>query len=525
MLLDKLEEENRATQRRRLVFVAGFAGVALFLGLLFVAVVFVWPSINARSMTSDVMRGDMTPVAKTKRLEIPTAELTENEAQPAGSSDVTRLRLQSELVPDALTPDGLRVEAGRVADYTSRDQFKDAIGLFQKDIEPELTNPAFAEWNTMAQRDLLVGRDEAFELFVQGKYGEALTKLNAVSEAAKQEISARDDAFQTALNDARSAFEVDSYEKASVGMSRALQLKPDSQEAKQLDEKITKLPAVLTAIGKAAVARVENNLEKEDRHLTTLLSLDPSRTDQAARRAEIRTRMRGTRFANQVVSGMKNVLSQKLSAARENLKTARGIYADRRETKLLSEKIDALADQLQFEKVMAVANAARTADDWEKAEDFYARAGALVADDPNVVGGYHLAGEINQLRRELGRILATPARLAYEPLAQKAAELVSKAKNLAELSPFLSRQSDKVADLIKAYDQKVSIRILSDGLTRITVRGVGQVGATTDRTIQLRPGSYTFEGARAGFRSKLIQVDILPGIEGLVVEIYPNEPV
>jgi hypothetical protein len=222
---------------------------------------------------------------------------------------------------------------------------------------------------------------------------------------------------------------------------------------------------------------------------------------------------------------LENVLSRKLGAARENLKRARGIYVDRNETKLLARKVDALADQLQFDKVMAGAKVARAADDWEKAEDFYARAGALVADDPNVVGGYQLAGTINLLRRELGRILGAPERLASEAVAQKATELASKAQDLAELSPSLSRQSDKAADLIKSYGQKVPIQIRSDGLTQISVRGVGQVGATTDRTIQLRPGSYTFEGVRAGFRSKLIQVDILPGIEGLVVEIYPNEPV
>ena len=80
-----------------------------------------------------------------------------------------------------------------------------------------------------------------------------------------------------------------------------------------------------------------------------------------------------------------------------------------------------------------------------------------------------------------------------------------------------------MSDIVAAYDTKVAVRILSDGQTKISVRGVGQVGATLDRTIELRPGSYTFEGVRAGFRSKLMKVDIPPGTEEIVLEIYLDE--
>ena len=55
------------------------------------------------------------------------------------------------------------------------------------------------------------------------------------------------------------------------------------------------------------------------------------------------------------------------------------------------------------------------------------------------------------------------------------------------------------------------------------MRGVGRVGLTNEKTIDLRPGKYTFEGKRTGYRSKLIQVDIPPGSENVVVEIYTDE--
>ena len=78
-------------------------------------------------------------------------------------------------------------------------------------------------------------------------------------------------------------------------------------------------------------------------------------------------------------------------------------------------------------------------------------------------------------------------------------------------------------ELLKAYSKKVSVKIISDGVTNISVRGVGKVGLTNEKTIDLRPGRYTFEGKRIGYRSKLIQVEVPPNSGILVVEIFSDE--
>lgn len=516
MLLDKLEEENRATRRRRLQLAGVFVGGALFLGLFLVAAMVVSPGNDEPASDPEIVRADNNPVVRVEN-NVPDEVTRPSPASPgpdetmetspaAGSGD--------DVVPD---PDE--------TDTVARDAFKAAVVSFQKELEPEIMKPAFAVWNEAAQRDVLAERDRAFEAFSQGRYADALTSLEAAAKRASEELKARDAAFETALNAAQSAFNADNHEEAVPEIDRALELKPDSVDAAELNTRITELPAVLSAIGKASVARVENNLEVEEEHLTTALTIDPSREELASRREVIRTTLREQTFSAQIESGLGNLLARRLEPARSNLRQARTIYPDRSETQLLSSKIAVLAEQLEFENLMRSANMARQSDDWRAAEDYYARAGAIVGDDPQVTGGYELAGDINRLGSELAKILDAPERLSSEAVAGKAAEQVSRARDLAELSPALANEAGKVAKLLEEYGTKVSIRILSDGITRISVRGVGQVGTTTDRTIQLRPGSYTFEGTRAGFRSKLIEVDIPPGIEGLVLEIYPNEPV
>ncbi|MEP4886942.1 MAG: hypothetical protein ABJ215_11285, partial [Alphaproteobacteria bacterium] len=90
-------------------------------------------------------------------------------------------------------------------------------------------------------------------------------------------------------------------------------------------------------------------------------------------------------------------------------------------------------------------------------------------------------------------------------------------------SPRLAAQADSLAGVVAAYAVKMPVRIVSDGKTNITVRGVGIVGKITERTIELRPGRYTFEGVREGFQAVLVRVDIAPGQADLVLEIVPDE--
>lgn len=497
MLLDKLEQENRATRRRRRRFAAVFAGVAALLGLFIVASIALWPEPDSVAPQPEAIRQDGSPVAAVS--DVP-------DSRESGS--------------DTPVPD---IAAGN--NSAAREQVKDLLAEFQQQIEPLLAAPEFGVWDGAAQRELMAAKQAAFEKFSKGQYEEALADMNAVTARARAALSARDAAFDTALAAARKAYDADNHTDAEFEITRAQQLRPDSADAAALAADVARLPGILSAISKAAVARVENNAEAEEKHLEAALALDPERIELADRLSDLRSARKERDYGTRIESGLAHVSARRLPQARADLKAARSLFADRRETRLLSQQIEELSRQLEFETMMSGAASARAGDDWTAAEDFYARAGAIVPDDPRVTGGYNLAREINGLQTDLSAIQAAPERLASEMVADRASALVSKARDVAELSPSLAARAQKVAELVAAYGTKVSIRILSDGVTRISVRGVGQVGATTDRTIELRPGSYTFEGTRAGFRSKLVEVDIPPGTEGLVLEIYPDEPV
>ena len=84
---------------------------------------------------------------------------------------------------------------------------------------------------------------------------------------------------------------------------------------------------------------------------------------------------------------------------------------------------------------------------------------------------------------------------------------------------------EKLERALELYQTKVSVRISSDGKTAIAVRGVGRVGVVMSKTIELKPGNYSFEGKRTGYRSVLIQVNVPPGADEIEVSVICNEQI
>ena len=67
--------------------------------------------------------------------------------------------------------------------------------------------------------------------------------------------------------------------------------------------------------------------------------------------------------------------------------------------------------------------------------------------------------------------------------------------------------------------------VRSDNHTHISVRGVGEVGVVEKKSIRLKPGVYTFEGKRSGFRSRLLNVEIGLYQTSVDVELICNEQI
>jgi hypothetical protein len=104
-----------------------------------------------------------------------------------------------------------------------------------------------------------------------------------------------------------------------------------------------------------------------------------------------------------------------------------------------------------------------------------------------------------------------------------ALQSLARAGMIYEKSMALESLSSELKTLIGKFEIDVNVIIQSDNQTRILVKGVGKVGLVEEKVIQLKPGTYTFEGVRPGFKAKLIQVNIPIDQESIYVELACDE--
>lgn len=515
MLQDKLNHAARKATRTRLTAVLVICGVAVTVGIgIF--------SINGSPDLANLEPRLTAPAAPAAVTETPR-QLTEqpvaaNAADPVLTPPAPiRAQLNaSEVVPATQAP--------RVPENTQdREAFKEVLRKLEGGPEPVINSDPYKAWRPETQRDIAFLKQQGINFFSATDYGQARSHMQKALVMAETEARAFEAAFQTALGAARAAKLVDDYGTASASISEALALAPEAQEALDLKPLIDAMPDVLALLKSAGQAARENNLQAEYRDLKKASSLDPSRKDISARADKLAGAITEARFSKYVTAGLANVERRQLKQAQAQWGSARKLFPKREETQILGDKVAALKNDLQTERHIADAKTAAAVDDWQQSLALYRKAQSIQPNNQIAIVGAQLAQSITQLAQKIDQNLRNENRLASKNVASTARRLLKTAAALNRNSPSLDRQAQILAAKLDAYGVDVAVVVTSDEKTKVSVRGVGQVGIVAQKTIKLKPGSYTFEGKRDGFKSKLVRVNIPPGSNSFQVTVVSDE--
>lgn len=216
-------------------------------------------------------------------------------------------------------------------------------------------------------------------------------------------------------------------------------------------------------------------------------------------------------FLRAIAEGWKAVDDRELAAAKDALVRAARRRPEHGETRRLEARVAALERAETLDRHLADAQSAAARDDWAASLDAYESARALEPAHDKAVRGREIAARVLDTQRKIDRFLARPERLGSPAVVEAARKTLTESLPLA-LSPRLRMSAEELERVIEVWQTPVPVRVLSDNRTVIRVRGVGMIGRTEDRIVKLRPGTHVFEGKREGYRSKLIEVTVSPGV-------------
>ena len=81
------------------------------------------------------------------------------------------------------------------------------------------------------------------------------------------------------------------------------------------------------------------------------------------------------------------------------------------------------------------------------------------------------------------------------------------------VGPRLAAQRDELSRLLKRAATPLTVPLVSDNVTNVTIYKIGRLGNFMRKEVRLRPGTYVAVGSRPGFRDVRREFRVAPEIE------------
>lgn len=406
-----------------------------------------------------------------------------------------------------------------------RQAYIDAFADFQNQVKPRLDKIDLPQWNPAVADQLGVLEALALDAFSASEYGKAYTSIKSLTELAENTIAESEEQFEAAMQNANNAFDNNDYARAKAAINKAQILDNTSEAAKDFSERVETLPEIADLVSQIETANAENNPQRERDLIQKLLKLTPEREELKQRVRELTNKLNSSEFQKQIAQGHQALENADLSAAQSALASARKIYPDQPAVRELDQAIETAREDRQIRRLEADATAAESADNWSEVKSLLEKIQSLKPNDKVVNERLAAANDIVALESQIDDTLKSPYRLSEKAAETTARQLVESAQDYQAQSPSLADKRRELQKVLTAINQPVDVTVRSDNQTHISVRGVGHVGTTEAKTIQLTPGKYTFEGKRPGYKSKLKTVEVPLDQNSVTLTLICDEPI
>ncbi len=446
---------------------------------------------------------------------------------PPGGNRVTR-----EYVPENTALDDERVEFNEnEADYSGLDEtgkrrynVEMILGELLSDFET-LERRSVQRWAPVPYRraqEFYQAGDDAYlrKNWAQAEihYLDALTVLEPLFDQIDAE-------FTRALEGARVAFEAGDRAEALRLYELAVAITPNDPEAREGYERARNLETVLQLVEQGLRYEEELELDAAEASFQRAVDLDPAWTPAVEGVERVRATRTKIRFESRMSEGLEALAAGDYLSARAAFRMAQQLVPGS------PEPADGLlqVDQgLRLDNIATLEQEAASlerAEHWEAAATTYLEILDIDANLSFAIDGLANAERMSALHKQLDEYISDPDRLSVPSVMQKATTLVVDVTRLGDIGPRLAGQRDELSRLLKRAATPVTVELVSDNMTSVSIYKVGVLGNFASRRLDLRPGTYVATGARAGFRDVRIEFRVAPEIDMDPVVVRCEEPI
>ncbi len=380
-------------------------------------------------------------------------------------------------------------------------------------------------WATREQlsaRDLYAQGDEAYLekdfAYAQELYLGALTVLEPLYERIEP-------TFEKAYAEAVMAFEAGDRLEALRLYELAVAVTPSHPEAKAGYERAKNLDEVLGLVDQGLEYEEDLDLDAAQRSFRQAADLDnqwqPAH-DGLLRVQKTRTKIE---FDMRMTEGFEAIAAGDYLAARAAFRVAERLIPES------DEPADGLlqVDQgLRLQDITTLEREARSLErdeHWDAVVKTYEEILKVDSTLSFASDGLKQSRQMSALHKQLDDLIVEPDRLSIPSVMQKATMLVVNITTRPNVGPRLAGQRDELSRLLKRAATPLTVPIVSDNVTQVTIYKIGRLGNFMRREVNLRPGTYVAVGSRPGFRDVRLEFRVAPEIDMQPVIVQCEEQI
>ncbi|HEY1889874.1 MAG TPA: protein kinase [Steroidobacteraceae bacterium] len=311
---------------------------------------------------------------------------------------------------------------------------------------------------------------------------------------------------------------------ATAAYALARRIDPNSQRAIEGGQRARMLTGVLPLLNDAQRAESARNYSRAAQDFSQALALDPGNATAKAGLARANATFGNDGYARAVGAGFAALGAGRLTDAQTDFQQALSFQPKGKEATEGLQRVSLAMEASQIATLRRQAASLEAQERWSQAIAVYNTALQV---DPALAFAKHGKAQDEaraQLSYSLQQIIDHPDRLDFPAVRDEAVTLLQQARAQTHTGPMLQAQVERITRLVPQLDRPVTLNVISDSATDISIPSLGDLGSFGRREIRLKPGTYTVVGTRDGYRAVHQEFTVEPGQQSVTITVTCSQP-
>jgi tetratricopeptide (TPR) repeat protein len=402
--------------------------------------------------------------------------------------------------------------SGRDARVQARADTEAVLGELLSKMET-LEKRAVQRWGGLRFRQAQAVYAEGDTAYLARDYEVAREKYAAAIVIVDPLLDEVDQVFATTLADAEAALEAADSVEAVRLFELAVAISPSHAAAQAGYERAKNLNTVLSLTDQGFEFEGDLELEAARQSFAQAVEIDPEWQPAQAGLERVLATIKQMEFDQRMTEGLTALSERDYPGARAAFRMAQQIQPESQEP---ADGLLQVDQGIRLDRIAALERQAKREEReeaWESAVETYEKILEIDADLLFAQQGLSQARQMSALHAQLDQYIANPDSLSVASTMSKATGLVVEITRMPEVGPRLSDHRDQLSKLLKRAATPLTVQLVSDNVTDVSIYKVGKLGSFATRQLDLRPGTYVAVGSRPGYRDVRLEFRVAPEID------------